>query len=68
VRALAQRSASAAKEIKALIRPSSNQVTAGVAAGRSDGQALERILASIADINKLVADIARRRRSSRRPA
>ncbi len=58
VRALAQRSASAAKEIKALISTSSNQVTAGVQLVGQTGQALERILASIADINKLVAEIA----------
>src|SRR5258705_12706768 len=58
VRALAQRSASAAKEIKALISTSSTQVGAGVQLVGQTGQGLRRILGSIADINKLVAEMA----------
>ncbi len=58
VRALAQRSASAAKEIKALISTSSSQVSAGVQLVGQTGQALERILAKVAEINTLVAEIA----------
>jgi methyl-accepting chemotaxis protein len=58
VRALAQRSAGAAKEIKALILTSTNQVTSGVQLVGQTGQALSRILAKVAEINQLVADIA----------
>ncbi|HSZ11909.1 MAG TPA: methyl-accepting chemotaxis protein [Rhizomicrobium sp.] len=58
VRALAQKSAAAAKEIKALISKSADQVSGGVALVGQTGQALERILGSIAEINKLVAEIA----------
>jgi methyl-accepting chemotaxis protein len=58
VRALAQRSASAAKEIKALISTSSGQVGTGVQLVGQTGQTLDRILTSIADINKLVAEMA----------
>jgi methyl-accepting chemotaxis protein len=58
VRALAQRSAAAAKEIKALISKSSDQVTAGVGLVGQTGQALERILSNIGEINTLVAEIA----------
>jgi methyl-accepting chemotaxis protein len=58
VRALAQRSAAAAKEIKALISTSSDQVGVGVQLVGQTGQALDRIVTTIAEINKLVADIA----------
>jgi methyl-accepting chemotaxis protein len=58
VRALAQRSAAAAKEIKALISTSSGQVSSGVQLVGETGQALERILSSIAEINGLVAEFA----------
>jgi methyl-accepting chemotaxis protein len=58
VRALAQKSASAAKEIKALISKSTDQVNGGVQLVGQTGQALERILSNIAEINKLVAEIA----------
>jgi methyl-accepting chemotaxis protein len=58
VRALAQRSAAAAKEIKALISTSTDQVSVGVQLVGQTGQALDRIVATIAEINKLVADIA----------
>jgi methyl-accepting chemotaxis protein len=58
VRALAQKSAAAAKEIKALIAKSAEQVGDGVQLVGQTGQALERILNSIGEINKLVAEIA----------
>ena len=58
VRALAQRSAAAAKEIKALISTSTDQVSVGVQLVGQTGQALDRIVTTIAEINKLVADIA----------
>ena len=58
VRALAQRSAAAAKEIKALISTSGSQVASGVQLVGQTGQALERILINIGEINTLVADFA----------
>jgi methyl-accepting chemotaxis protein len=58
VRALAQRSAEAAKEIKTLISASSTQVEQGVDLVAKTGQALERIVAQIAEMNTVIADIA----------
>ena len=58
VRALAQRSAEAAREIKGLIATSSGQVAEGVELVAQTGKALERILDQVSDINKVVADIA----------
>jgi len=58
VRALAQRSAAAAKEIKALIFTSGSQVASGVQLVGQTGQALERILINIGEINILVAEFA----------
>ena len=58
VRALAQRSADAAKEIKALISTSSQQVEAGVKLVGETGNALHRILDGVNRINALVGDIA----------
>ncbi len=58
VRALAQRSAGAAKEIKGLISMSSSQVAEGVALVAETGKALERILAQVDDINSVVVNIA----------
>jgi methyl-accepting chemotaxis protein len=58
VRALAQRSAEAAKEIKALITASSNQVGQGVQLVGQTGKALERIVTQVAEINVVVAEIA----------
>jgi len=58
VRALAQRSAEAAKEIKALISASSTQVAAGVNLVGETGKALKRIVTQIAEINGVVTDIA----------
>jgi methyl-accepting chemotaxis protein len=58
VRALAQRSADAAKEIKALISASSAQVDRGVNLVGETGKVLERILTQVTQINGVVVDIA----------
>uniref|UniRef100_UPI0030F4804E HAMP domain-containing methyl-accepting chemotaxis protein n=1 Tax=Phenylobacterium sp. TaxID=1871053 RepID=UPI0030F4804E len=58
VRALAQRSAEAAKEIKALISASTAQVNEGVALVGETGTALERIAVQISQINGVVSEIA----------
>ncbi|NBB66213.1 chemotaxis protein, partial [Pseudomonas sp. ODNR1LW] len=58
VRALAQRSAEAAKEIKTLISTSTDQVGAGVKLVGQTGEALQRIVDRVAEIDGLVADIA----------
>jgi methyl-accepting chemotaxis protein len=58
VRALAQRSADAAKEIKSLIAASTNQVEQGVDLVRRTGQALDRITQQVAELTNIVADIA----------
>jgi len=58
VRALAQRSADAAKEIKTLISASTQQVGRGVGLVGETGKALERIVAQVAEINSAVAQIA----------
>jgi len=59
VRALAQRSADAAKEIKALIANSSSQVERGVRLVGETGQALGAIVAKVAQIDQLIGEIAR---------
>ena len=51
VRALAQRSAEAAKEIKGLISASTAQVDQGVALVAQTGEALQRIVAQVVEIN-----------------
>jgi len=58
VRALAQRSADAAKEIKTLIRASSEQVGKGVKLVGETGQTLDQILGQVIEINDLVGEIA----------
>lgn len=58
VRALAQRSADAAKEIKALISASTTQVSAGVKLVDQTGDALRRIVARVLEINGVVNEIA----------
>jgi methyl-accepting chemotaxis protein len=58
VRALAQRSAEAAKEIKGLISTSTTQVSHGVALVAETGKSLERIMAQVTEINNVVAEIA----------
>ncbi|OLP56296.1 hypothetical protein BJF92_15495 [Rhizobium rhizosphaerae] len=58
VRELAQRSAQAAKEIKALINTSANEVGSGVQLVRETGDALKEISKDIAEINLHVDAIA----------
>ncbi len=58
VRALAQRSADAAKEIKMLISNSSGEVEAGVKLVAETGKALARIVSQVAQLDALVGRIA----------
>jgi methyl-accepting chemotaxis protein len=58
VRALAQRSADAAKEIKALISTSSRQVESGVKLVGETGNSLTRIVEQVGQLNILVTEIA----------
>jgi methyl-accepting chemotaxis protein len=58
VRALAQRSADAAKEIKALILSSDGHVKSGVELVSEAGKALDRIVAQVTQINGVVSEIA----------
>ncbi|GAA0533866.1 methyl-accepting chemotaxis protein [Rhizomicrobium palustre] len=58
VRALAQRSSEAAKEIKALINTSSEQVGAGVKYVGESGEALKRIVDQVVQINAVVGEMA----------
>jgi methyl-accepting chemotaxis protein len=58
VRALAQRSAQAAKEIKALISTSTTQVERGVELVGATGRSLSQIIAEVGKINDVVVEIA----------
>ena len=58
VRALAQRSADAAKEIKGLISASTQQVGKGVKLVGETGETLREILTQVSEINELVGEIA----------
>ncbi len=58
VRALAQRSAEAAKNIKTLITASTDQVGSGVLLVDETGKLLRHIVAQVGDISERVADIA----------
>ena len=58
VRELAQRCASAAREIKGLISQSSSQVQTGVGLVNNAGEALEKIIVRIGEINDIVSKIA----------
>jgi methyl-accepting chemotaxis protein len=58
VRALAQRSAEAAKEIKGLIMESSSQVGIGVQLVGQTGKALDAIVTKVAEIDELVVSIS----------
>ncbi len=58
VRALAQRSAEAAKEIKGLISTSSEQVEGGVKLVGETGKSLSRIAEQVTKLNALVSEIA----------
>jgi methyl-accepting chemotaxis protein len=58
VRALAQRSAEAAKQIKSLISTSSADVEAGVRLVRGTGESLGQIVGKVVEISALARDIA----------
>jgi methyl-accepting chemotaxis protein len=58
VRALAQRSAEAAKEIKALITASSAQVESGVRLVGRTGESLQRIIDRVGEVDSLIGGIA----------
>lgn len=58
VRELAQRCANAAKEIKGLISQSSTQVQSGVSLVNGAGEALQKIITRIDEINAIVSKIA----------
>ena len=58
VRSLAQRSATAAKEIKALIGDSMNKVKAGTALVDDSGRALSDIMDGVRKVSDIVAEIA----------
>jgi methyl-accepting chemotaxis protein len=58
VRALAQRSADAAKDIKGLIVKSSEQVGSGVALVGETGALLSRIVTRVGEVSALITDIA----------
>lgn len=58
VRALAQRSADAAKDIRGLISTSTGQVSGGVALVESSGEALRQILTEVTAVSALVDEIA----------
>ncbi|MFY0692865.1 MAG: HAMP domain-containing protein [Paracoccaceae bacterium] len=58
VRALAQRSSEAAKEIETLIASSSRQVDEGVKLAGGAGEELAKIVESVTDISSLISDIA----------
>ncbi len=58
VRALAQRSAEAAREIRGLISQSGGSVASGVELAAGAGQALESIVAQVSAVTGVVAEIA----------
>jgi methyl-accepting chemotaxis protein len=58
VRALAQRSANASKDIKALITESNGQVKTGAALVNQTGQSLTEIVGAIKKVSDIVAEIA----------
>jgi methyl-accepting chemotaxis protein len=58
VRALAQRSADAARQIKTLITASSQQVGHGVKLVAETGEALKRIITRVEEVDGLVSEIA----------
>ena len=62
VRALAQRSAEAAKQIKRQIQNSETQVDTGVKLVEESGKALQKIVADVGTITQLVSEIAQSQR------
>ena len=58
VRGLAQRSADAAKDIRALIAASSKQIASGVGSVGQTGESLQRIVKLIESVDQLVSEFA----------
>lgn len=58
VRALAQRSAEAAKEIKALIELSVSQISDGSRQAEGAGKVIDEIVVSVQQVNELIGEIA----------
>jgi methyl-accepting chemotaxis protein len=58
VRALAQRSASAAKEIKVLIGESSNRINVGSELVESTGQTIEQVVVVIKELTSMMSEVA----------
>jgi methyl-accepting chemotaxis protein len=58
VRSLAQRSAQAAKEIRALIEQSVAQISDGGGEARAAGGVIDKIVASVEQVNALIGEIA----------
>ncbi len=58
VRSLAQRSASAAREIKALIHDTAEKVEGGTAVVQGAGEAMKKLVVGAKSINKLLSEIA----------
>ena len=59
VRMLAQRSATAAREIKALIQASVERTDEGASMVSAAGQAMQRIVSSVREVNAQISDITR---------
>jgi len=59
VRGLAQRCATAAKEIKDLIRASGEKVESGTVLVNSAGQAMQEIMSGVQKVNAIMAEISR---------
>ena len=66
MRSLAQRSADAAKEIKALIAASARQVDTGVKLVAETGQTLTRMAGQVVEVTDVVGEIAASTPSNRR--
>ena len=58
MRSLAQRSATAAREIKGLIEASSAQVSAGSALAQQAGQTMEQVVDGVHKVSSLIAEIS----------
>ena len=58
VRALAQRSATAAGEIRTLISNSNSQIQQGVGQMQAAGQTIDEVVQSVAQVNQLMGDIS----------
>jgi len=58
VRSLAQRSAQAAKEVKALIDASNQRVQTGSQAAQNAGETMQRVVDSVSELSNLMASIA----------